>query len=105
MLFGGETAHRFRKFCATDAAKGLKCTSAGTGPAQVAVAIKTALDALQGGAVPQSIRLPLEDIAEDPNFKDGQDGYSSQSDNFFVGNSFPTCGYFNSLGAGNHWTI
>ena len=29
--------------------------------------------------------------AEDPNFKDGENYYADQSDNFFVGNSFPTC--------------
>jgi ribose transport system substrate-binding protein len=89
--FGGETENGFRKFCAADAAKGLKCSSAGTGPAQVAVAIKTAIDALQGKVIPQSIKLPLA-VAEDPNFKDGEDFYSKESDNFFVGNSFPTCG-------------
>jgi ribose transport system substrate-binding protein len=89
--FGGETENGFRKFCAANAAKGLKCSSAGTGPAQVAVAIKTAIDALQGKVVPQSVKLPLA-ITEDPNFKDGQDYYTGQSDNFFVGNSFPTCG-------------
>src|ERR1700676_381317 len=61
--FGGETENGFRKFCATKAANGLKCSSAGTGPAQVAVAIKTAIDALQGKVVPQSIKLPLA-IAE-----------------------------------------
>jgi ribose transport system substrate-binding protein len=89
--FGGETENGFRKFCAANAAKGLKCSSAGTGPAQVAVAMKTAIDALGGKVVPQSVKLPLA-IAEDPNFKDGQDFYAGQSDNFFVGNSFPTCG-------------
>jgi ribose transport system substrate-binding protein len=89
--FGGETENGFRKFCAANAAKGLKCSSAGTGPAQVAVAIKAAIDALQGKVIPQSVKLPLA-IAEDPNFKDGQDFYATQSDNFFVGNSFPTCG-------------
>jgi ribose transport system substrate-binding protein len=89
--FGGETENGFRKFCAANADKGLKCSSAGTGPAQVAVAIKTAIDALEGKVVPQSVKLPLA-ITEDPNFKDGQDFYSAQSDNFFVGNSFPTCG-------------
>jgi ribose transport system substrate-binding protein len=89
--FGGETENGFRKFCAVDAAKGLKCSSAGTGPAQVAVAIRAAIDALQGKVVPQSVKLPLA-IAEDPNFKDGRDFYADQSDNFFVGNSFPTCG-------------
>jgi ribose transport system substrate-binding protein len=89
--FGGETENGFRKFCAAHAAEGLKCSSAGTGPAQVAVAIKTAIAALEGQVVPQSVKLPLA-IVEDPNFKAGTDFYPDQSDNFFVGNSFPTCG-------------
>jgi ribose transport system substrate-binding protein len=89
--FGGETENGFRKFCGKFAGQGLKCSSAGTGPAQVAVAIKTALAALHGQVVPQSIKLPLA-IVEDPNFKDGENYYSDQSDNFFVGNAFPTCG-------------
>jgi ribose transport system substrate-binding protein len=88
--FGGETENGFRKFCAKYAGDGLKCSSAGTGPAQVAVAIKTAIAALEGQVVPQSIKLPLA-IVEDPNFKADQDYYPKQSDNFFVGNSFPTC--------------
>ena len=89
--FGGETENGFRKFCAAHAADGLKCSSAGTGPAQVAVAIKTAIAALEGQVVPQSVKLPLA-IVEDPNFKAGQDYFPDQSDNFFVGNAFPTCG-------------
>jgi ribose transport system substrate-binding protein len=88
---GGETENGFRKFCAAHSADGLKCSSAGTGPAQVAVAIKTAIAALEGSVVPQSVKLPLA-IVEDPNFKAGEDFYPDQSDNFFVGNSFPTCG-------------
>ncbi len=88
--FGGETENGFRKFCAKFSGDGLKCASGGTGPAQVAVAIRTAISALEGQVVPQSIKLPLAKV-EDPNFKDGQDFYSAQSDNFFVGNSFPTC--------------
>jgi ribose transport system substrate-binding protein len=89
--FGGETENGFRKFCSKFAGEGLKCSSAGTGPAQVAVAIKTAIAALEGDVVPQSVKLPLA-IVEDPNFKEGQDFFPDQSDNFFVGNSFPTCG-------------
>ena len=89
--FGGETENGFRKFCAQFADKGLKCSSAGTGPAQVAVAIKTAIAALEGQVVPQSVKLPLA-IVEDPNFKAGQDYYPDQANNFFVGNAFPTCG-------------
>jgi ribose transport system substrate-binding protein len=89
--FGGETENGFRKFCGAHSKDGLVCSSAGTGPAQVAVAMKTAIDALQGKVVPQSVKLPLA-IVEDPDFKDGTNYYSNQSDNFFVGNSFPTCG-------------
>jgi ribose transport system substrate-binding protein len=87
---GAETENGFRKFCSKFSSEGLKCASGGTGPAQVAVAIKTAMAALEGQVVPQSVKLPLARV-EDPNFKDGQDFYSAQSDNFFVGNSFPTC--------------
>jgi ribose transport system substrate-binding protein len=88
---GGETENGFRKLCGAHTGEGLKCASAGTGPAQVAVAIKTAIAALEGQVVPQSIRLPLAKV-EDPDFKDGENFYGDQSDNFFVGNSFPTCG-------------
>ena len=89
--FGGETENGFRKFCGAHSAEGLVCSSAGTGPAQVAVAIKAAIDALEGKVIPQSVKLPTA-IVEDPDFKDGENYYSDQSDNFFVGNSFPTCG-------------
>lgn len=89
--FGGETENGFRKLCAAHSADGLKCSSAGTGPAQVAVAIKTAIAALEGQVIPQSVKLPLA-IVEDPDFKKDQDYFPGQSDNFFVGNSFPTCG-------------
>ena len=45
----------------------------------------------KGNVVPQSVKLPLA-IVEDPDFKAGENYYPDQSDNFFVGNSFPTCG-------------
>ena len=86
-----ETENGFRKLCLQDGDKGLKCASGGTGPAQVAVAIKTAITALQGEVVPQAIRLPLAHV-EYPNFKAGENTFPDQSDNFFVGNAFPTCG-------------
>ena len=89
--FGGETENGFRKFCGKYGAQGLKCASAGTGPAQVAVAIKTAIAALEGKVVPQSVKLPLAK-AEYPSMKEGTDYYPAQNDNFFVGNAFPTCG-------------
>jgi ribose transport system substrate-binding protein len=89
--FAGETENGFRKFCAKFAGQGLKCASGGTGPAQVAVAIKVAIAALEGKVLPQSIKLPLSTV-EEPGFKDGANFYATQSDNFFVGNAFPTCG-------------
>ena len=49
------------------------------------------MPALEGKVVPQAIKLPLAK-AETPNMKDGTDYYVAQSDNFFVGNAFPTCG-------------
>jgi ribose transport system substrate-binding protein len=88
--FGGETENGFRKFCNKYADQGLKCTSAGSGPAQVAVAIKTAIAALEGQVIPQEIKLPLA-VASYPDMKEGQDFFPDQSDNFFVGNSFPSC--------------
>jgi hypothetical protein len=72
--FGGETENGFRKFCAEHTGEGLKCSSGGTGPAQVAVAIKTAIAALEGQVVPQSVKLPLA-IVDDPDFKDGENFY------------------------------
>src|SRR5690349_9384523 len=89
--FGGETENGFRKFCAAHAADGLKCASAGTGPAQVAVAIKTAIAALEGQVVPQAVKLPTA-LVTDPDFKKDVDYFPDQSNNFFVGNAFPTCG-------------
>jgi ribose transport system substrate-binding protein len=89
--FGGENENGFRKACGAFGDQGLKCASGGTGPAQVGVAIKTAIAALEGQVIPQAVRLPLA-TAQYPNFKDGENYYSDQSDNFFVGNDFPTCG-------------
>jgi ribose transport system substrate-binding protein len=89
--FAGETENGFRKFCHEYAEQGLKCTSAGSGPAQVAVAIKVAIAALEGETVPQELKLPLA-VASYPDLKEGQDYFPSESNNFFVGNSFPTCG-------------
>lgn len=89
--YGGENENGFRKFCGKFGEQGLKCASGGTGPAQVAVAIKTAIAALEGKVVPQAVKLPLATVKY-PDLKDGRDYYSDQSDNFFVGNDFPSCG-------------
>ena len=41
--------------------------------------------------VPQSIKLPTA-VVSDPDFKKDANYYPEQSDNFFVGNAFPSCG-------------
>ena len=89
--FGGETENGFRKFCGKHASEGLVCSSAGTGPAQVAVAIKTAIDALKGNVVPQSVKLPLA-VASYPNLKAGEDYFPDLTADFFAANAFPPCG-------------
>jgi ribose transport system substrate-binding protein len=86
----GETENGFRKLCDQYAAKGLHCSSAGTGPAQVAVAMKAAISALKGQKIPQAIALP-KSLVEYPNIKKGTDFYPELADNFFVGNSFDAC--------------
>ena len=88
---GGETENGFRKLCAAHGAEGLKCLSAGSGPAQVAVAIKAAIAALEGKVIPQSVKLPLVTV-EPAGLKDGDTYFAKQGNNFFVGNAFPTCG-------------
>jgi ribose transport system substrate-binding protein len=89
--FAGETENGFRKACAKYEADGLLCQSAGTGPAQVAVAIKTAIDLLHGKAIPQLVKLPTSVAEAGGGFKDGDTFYSDQNDSFFVGNDFPDC--------------
>jgi ribose transport system substrate-binding protein len=86
-----EAENGARKLCAEHTGEGLKCSSAGQTPALVAIAIKSALAALQGEAVPQYVSVPIPYV-EDPNFKDGENFYSDQTDNFFVANAFPACG-------------
>ncbi len=88
--FAGETENGFRKFCAAESANGLVCSSSGTGPELVDVAIKTAIALLEGSILPQAVKLPTS-VVEEPGFKDGENFYLDQSDNFFVGNAFPDC--------------
>jgi ribose transport system substrate-binding protein len=87
----GEGENGFRKLCAEHAEEGLLCASAGQTPALVAVAIKTAISALQGNVMPQYISVPIPYV-EHPGFEDSVNFYSDLSDNFFVANSFPECG-------------
>ena len=57
--------------------KGMKCQSGGTGPAQSAVTIKTAIAALKGEKIPQAIALPTS-ISYSP-YKVGEDVFPELS--------------------------
>ncbi|MFO1071902.1 MAG: hypothetical protein U1E17_04210 [Geminicoccaceae bacterium] len=89
--FGGETENGFRKFfCGEYTGQGLNALGrhrAGAGGGRH----EDLAYALEGKVVPQSVKLPLA-IVEDPDFKDTVNFYAKESDNFFVGNAFPTCG-------------
>lgn len=82
----GETENAYRMLC--DKAD-LTCQSGGTGPAQSAVAIKTAIAALKGDVIPQSIALPTS-VDYSP-FKDGENVFPKLPGSFFAGNNFPSC--------------
>ncbi|WP_227010449.1 substrate-binding domain-containing protein [Pelagibius marinus] len=82
----GETENAFRQLCND---KNLTCQSGGTGPAQSSVTIKTAIAALKGEVVPQSIALPTS-ISYAP-FKEGVDVFPSLPGSFFAGNNFEAC--------------
>jgi ribose transport system substrate-binding protein len=86
----GETENVFGKLCTKYADKGLHCSFGGTGPGQVAVAIKVAIAALKGNKVPQNVALPTS-IALYPDIKAGRDFFPDLPDSFFVGNNFDAC--------------
>jgi ribose transport system substrate-binding protein len=82
----GETENAFRQICNDE---GLTCQSAGTGPAQSSVTIKTAIAALKGEVIPQQIALPTS-ISFSP-FEVGVDVFPELPGAFFAGNNFPAC--------------
>lgn len=82
----GETENAFRQLCNE---KGLDCQSAGTGPAQSSVTIKTAIAALKGEVIPQQIALPTS-ISYAP-FEEGVDVFPELPGSFFAGNNFDAC--------------
>jgi ribose transport system substrate-binding protein len=85
----GEDENAFRMLCNDNHDKGMHCQSGGTGPAQSAVTIKTAISALKGEAIPQSIALPTS-ISFSP-YKVGQEVFPDLPGSLFTGNNFPAC--------------
>jgi ribose transport system substrate-binding protein len=87
----GESENGFRKLIAKHAGDGLKGISIGQSPGLVAIAMKAAVAALEGNAMPQLISVPLP-IADYTTLKDGENFWSNLPDNFFTVNEFPPCG-------------
>jgi ribose transport system substrate-binding protein len=86
----GEAENGFRKLCAEHADDGLLCSSAGQSPGLVAIAAKTAIQALQGDVLPQYVSVPIP-LVEHPDFEAGVNYYPDLTDNFFTPNEFPPC--------------
>jgi len=86
-----EAENGARKLIAEHAKKGMKGLSLGDSPGLAAIAIKAAIEALQGKVMPQQISIPIP-AADDATLKDGENYYSKLSDNFFTPNEFPPCG-------------
>jgi len=87
----GEAENGFRKLCAQHGKDGLICSSAGQSPGLVAIAAKTAIEALQGKTLPQYVSVPIP-LVEHPDFKAGDNFYPDLTDNFFTPNELPPCG-------------
>jgi ribose transport system substrate-binding protein len=85
----GEDENAFRMLCNANYDKGLHCQSGGTGPAQSAITIKTAIAALKGEKIPQSIALPTS-ISFAP-YKEGVEVFPELPGSLFTGNNFPDC--------------
>jgi ribose transport system substrate-binding protein len=85
----GEDENAFRMLCNANHDKGMLCESGGTGPAQSAVTIKTAIAALKGEAIPQAIALPTS-ISYSP-YEVGKQVFPDLPGSLFTGNNFPDC--------------
>lgn len=71
--------------------QGLKGFSYGQSPAQVAIAMKEAIAALQGNPIPQLVSIP-NPITDYTKMKAGEDYFPDLTADFFAANAFPPCG-------------
>jgi ribose transport system substrate-binding protein len=89
--FAGEGENEFRAQIAEYSKDGLKGLSYGQSPALVAIAMKAAISALQGNAMPQLISIPIP-VADYKTLKAGTNFWPELKDNFFADNQFAPCG-------------
>jgi len=90
MPIAGEGENGFRKLIVAHAKDGLLGESAGQSPALSAVALKAAISALQGEALPQEIRVPIP-VANYKTLEAGKTYFPELSDTFFAASDFPIC--------------
>src|SRR6266699_996735 len=86
-----EAENGARKLIAQYSDKGMKGLSLGQSPGLAAIAMKAAVEALQGKVMPQRISVPIP-AADHNTLKDGDNYFAKLSDNFFTPNDFPPCG-------------
>jgi ribose transport system substrate-binding protein len=84
----GEAENGFR---AAAAKEGFPMLSIGQSAGLSALAMKTALDVLQGKKVPQAIQAPINAVTSD-NLKEGKNYFKGLPDSFFDGVNVPGCG-------------
>jgi ribose transport system substrate-binding protein len=86
-----EAENGARKLIAKFHSKGMKGLSLGQSPGLSAIALKAAVEGLQGKIMPQKISVPIP-AADHTTLKDGENYFAKLSDNFFTPNEFPPCG-------------
>ncbi len=84
----GEAENGFRKLAAKHK---FPMMSIGNSPAEVAVSMRVAIEALQGKTVPQSIDIPLP-IATTSDLVAGKNYFPDKPDNFFTDFNIAQCG-------------
>lgn len=85
-----EAENGFRKMAASLKDDGLEVVSVGYSPALGAIAVKAAIAALQGEALPQLMSVPLP-VAYSDGLSEGENYWPDLDDNFFTPNEFPPC--------------
>jgi ribose transport system substrate-binding protein len=86
-----EAENGARKLIAQYHDQGMKGLSLGQSPGLAAIAMKAAIEALQGKVLPQRISVPIP-TADHTTLRDGDNYFAKLSDNFFTPNEFPPCG-------------
>ena len=87
----GEGENLYRKQIYDYKDQGLKGKSYGQSPALAAIAMKAAVAALKGGAIPQMVSVPIP-VADYTDLKPGVNFWPDLSVDFFADNDFPPCG-------------